>query len=204
MLVKDIIKKSAEILGLDDILDYYNTLSTTTQSVDASAESSSETTQEPSQELLDAIKKLLLCVNLTNNTIASQYFEIIGKTSVKCENGVVAISDISSQEIVDIKYVLDSDGKKMKFHVWADGVHMPIGNWDVVYSYLPSELGEDDNVNYYTKINSTLFAYGIVAEYLFLIGDIESAYSWDKRFKEELFALSRPRRCVDMPSKRWY
>lgn len=201
MLVKDIIKKSAEILELDELLDYYKNGNSIT---DTSEESVSDSDNGTLKDIKTLINKLLLCVNLTNNTIASQYFEIVGNINVNCGDGVIPYSTISTKEIVDIKYVLDCNGNKKKFSVLADGVHVPTGNLNIIYSYLPDEVSENSTIDYYTKIGCVLFSYGVVAEYLFLIGDIESAYSWDKRFKEELFSLSRPRRSIDLPSKRWY
>lgn len=187
MLVKDIIKKSAEILELNDILDYF-----------------ADPSETPSDEVAENINRILLAINITNNTIASQYFEIVKKVTINCADGIVPFSDISSNEIVEIKNVQDLDGKKIKFRVMADGVYVECGTWDFIYSYLPDTLSETSDIDYYTKVGSTLFAYGVVAEYLFLNGDINNAYFWDKRFKEELFSLSRPRRCINMPSKRWY
>lgn len=185
MLVKDIIKKTAELLELNDVLEYY-----------------AGGTEEPTEDVSNTIKKILLSINLTNNTIASQYFEIIGYQDVNCDD-VVPFSKISNNEIVEIKNVVDEHGEKVNFRVMADGVHMPSGKWQVIYSYLPKDVVESDNINYYTKIGTMLFAYGVASEYLFLIGDIDNAYFWDKRFKDELFSLSRPKRCINMPSKRW-
>lgn len=186
MIVKDIIKKTAELLELNDVLEYYD-----------------DSELELSDDVSNTIKKILLSINLTNNTIASQYYEIIGYKYVNCNDGVVPFSNISDKEIVEIKNVLDEYEEKVDFRVMADGVHVPSGEWKVVYSYLPNEVVENDEINYYTKIGSLLFAYGVASEYLFLIGDIDNAYYWDKRFKDELFSLSRPKRCINMPSKRW-
>ena len=61
MLVKDIIKKACKLINLSDVLEYLNDeTGTITQS----------------DEVSEKLDKLLLSVNLTNNTLSSQYFEI--------------------------------------------------------------------------------------------------------------------------------
>ena len=60
-----------------------------------------------------------------------------------------------------------------------------------------------DEINYYTKMNVSLFALGVVAEYLFIKGDIEEAYTWDKKFKQSLMGVLRFKRSLVLPKRRW-
>ena len=186
MLVKNIIKKTSKILELDNVLDYFET-NPETMPDDVSAE----------------IDKLILCINHTNNTIASIYSEITASKNIECTDGIIKFADVCTKDIVDIKNVLESSGLPQKFKVMSDGIHTGNGSLIVIYSYLPGDVTLNDNIDYYTKISEILFSYGVVSEYLFLSGDINDAYLWDKKFKDELFALSRPRRNINMPSKRW-
>lgn len=187
MLVKDIIKKSAKILEFDDVIDYYST--------------NPETIPD---EVSEKINKLLLAINLVNNTIASLYFEIVGSKVIDCKDGVIPYSSITTNEIVEIKNIYENNGLPIKYKVLSDGVHVASGLYKIVYSYLPSEVDEDDNINYYTKVNSTLFSYGVVAEYLFLIGNINDAYIWDNKFKDEILSLIKTKKNINMPIGRWY
>lgn len=178
---------SSKILEFDDVIDYYNT--------------SPETIPD---DVSEKIKKLLLAINMVNNTIASLYFEIVESKVINCKNGKISYPSITTNEIVEIKNIYDNVGLPIKYKVLADGVHTIDGLCKIVYSYLPQEVDEDDNINYYTKVNSTLFAYGVVAEYLFLIGNINEAYVWDNKFKEEILSLIKTKKNINMPIGRWY
>ena len=74
----------------------------------------------------------------------------------------------------------------------------------IEYSYFPSEVSIDSDINYYTKVNTLTFAMGVVGEYLFLKGNIDEGAIWDKRFKQSLFSCVRPKRSIVMPKRRWY
>lgn len=189
MLVKDIIKKACKLIGISDVLNYLNDESEdATLSTDAS----------------EKLNELLLAVNLTNNTIASQYFEI--SASTKCDNpsGVVSFESITTKNIVDIKKVTDQENNDIDYKVLSDGIHSDYKSLIVYYTYIPDDLTISDSVDYYLKLSEITFAYGVVSEYLFLVGDLEEASIWDEKFKNILFAISRPRRNIVMPSKGWY
>lgn len=187
MKVKNIFSNVCKYLNLDELFEYCND-----QSI------------SPSQDVLDDYEKMLLAINMTNTTIASLYFDILEEKQIVCMDGKIKYSNITDKDIVDIKYVLDTDGNKINYSAMSDGINLNDGTYKIVYSYLPKEVEIDDEITYYRKISEALFSYGVVAEFLFLKGDLNEAYIWDKKFKEELFALSRPRKNINMPCKRWY
>ena len=189
MLVKDIIKKACKLINLSDVLEYLNDeTGTITQS----------------DEVSEKLDKLLLSVNLTNNTLSSQYFEISDCAVCDNSNGVVSFGNITSKNIVEIKKVTDVENKDIEYKVLSDGVHSAYKSLKIYYTYIPSDVIISDNINYYLKLSEITFAYGVVSEYLFLIGDLDEASIWDEKFKNILFAISRPRRNIVMPSKCWY
>lgn len=196
MLVKDIIIKSAKLLGLNKVSEYLENNS-------SSDLSNAYDSLEIPSDIKEDIDKLLIATNLINNTIASLYFEIISTKSISCKNGIIPYGDITNSEIVEIKNIYDDNGVCENYKVMADGVHVANGKWNVVYSYLPSEVSLGDEINYYTKVGEVLFSLGVVSEYLFLIGDINSSSIWNDKFKDEIFAISRPRRNIKLPTKRW-
>ena len=187
MIVKDIIKNTAKLLALSDVLDYYK-----------------DETITPSEEVTNTIEDLLLATNTTNSYIGSLYFELTATSNVNSVNGIISFSSITNKDIVEIKDVKDAYGNNVQFKILSDGIHILDGNYVVSFSYLPEELKIDDSIDYYQKLNTLMFSYGVAGEYLFLKGNVEEAYLWDKRFKDLLFALARPKRNINMPSERWY
>ena len=187
MIVKDIIKNTAKLLNLTDVLEYYK-----------------DETVSPSDDVTNTISDLLLAVNTTNNCVASLYFELTSSSNVSSTNGVIPFSSITSKDIVEIKDIKDSFGNDVKYKILSDGIHILDGNYVVSFSYLPEEVAISDDINYYQRLNTLMFSYGVAGEYLFLKGNVEEAYIWDKRFKDLLFVLSRPKRNINMPSERWY
>ena len=52
-------------------------------------------------------------------------------------------------------------------------------------------------------MNKYIFAMGVFAEYLYIKGNIDDAYMWDKRFKNSMINIVRPRRNITIPERRW-
>lgn len=203
MLVKNIIKNTCKLLELTDVYEYLQSLDVTSVDTGDTTNSSDETTLV-STETNETLERLLVALNLVNNTIASQYFEITSCKYISNTSGIIKYSDISSNHIVDIKKVCSDTNIVQKFTLLSDGVHTAEGNCKVYYSYLPNEVGISDNIDYYLKLSEVTFAFGVACEYLFLIGDVDEASIWDKRFKDALFAISRPRHNISLPVERWY
>lgn len=188
MLVKNIIKKCAEFLKLNNVIDYLNEKDVTMR-----------------DGVSEDIGMLVMAVNMVNNNIASSYMDLIGSNIINCDiDVIVPFSTISTYQIIDIKSVKTSGGENVVFHILSTGVKVDnVGRFEFTYSYFPSEVTIDSDINYYLKINELTFALGVVGEFLFLRGDIEEAAIWDKRFKQNLFNLVRPRRDVVMPKRGW-
>ena len=187
MLVKEIIKVSAEYLDLKSIRDYI------------------ENKLEINEEIEQEINTFLLAINMVNSGIASSYFELVSSKELYPDfNNKIPYENIDARGVIEIRTVKNKSGSKIDFKVMPGGVVLEDNCvCDIEYSYFPSPVNIDDNIDYYTKLNKYIFAMGVAAEYLYLKGNIDDAYSWDKRFKNYLFNLKRPRKNIVMPSRRW-
>jgi len=185
MEVKEILKNTASILNLKNIKNYL------------------EGNLDASDDILEEVSNLMLAVNMTNNTIAANYFELVDSIEINNKNEIIAFSKLTNKEVIEIKKVMNLDGEELNFKVTPMGVETVKGNLCIVFSYFPQSVEIGDEINYYTRINSLVFSMGVASEYLFLKGSIDDAYMWDKRFKSNLFSLSRPKRNVKIPARRW-
>lgn len=186
MKVKNIIKKSAEFLRLENVVRYLN--------------DQMEITSEIDQE----IKDFLIAINMVNNNIASSYLELIDVVEIVNRKGEISFNDISQNPIIEIKNVCDFAGNDISYKLLSTGLKVSeVEHIKVTYSYFPQEVGVDDDIDYYLKINDLVFAIGVVGEYLYIKGAIDEASIWDKRFKQTMFNLIRPKRNIVIPAKRW-
>ena len=181
--VVEIIKEAARLLGIKEIVNDINNKVYESEEID----------------------NMLMAVNMVNNNIASNYIELIYTKDVSSINDVIPFNSICEDGIISIKSVVEKLGTvKKKFSIKGDGVHVESGFYTVEYSCFPKTLEIGSYIDCYTKINCNLFALGVVSEYLFLKGDIEEAYIWDKRFKQSLLSvLKTNKKPFIMPRRRW-
>jgi len=185
MIVKNIIKNTAQILKLNDVYDYIN-----------------DKIEDIDNHVLEDVEMLILAVNMVSNSIASNYIELIGKTVVENTGEILPFYNISNKSLIEIKKVFVNN-KSVDFKVLPEGVKMPIGRAEILFSYFPDDVGIDDEINCFTKVNELIFAQGVAGEYLFLKGAIEDAYMWDKKFKQSLINLLRPKKNFSLRARRW-
>jgi hypothetical protein len=187
MFVKNIIKKSAEFLGLKNVVKY----------IDGDI--------ELSDEVADDLSVFTMAVNMTNNNIASSYVELVDAKEIGCNSsGKINYSDITDCSIIGIKNVFTLGGDKVNFKLYPDGVKIDgVGMVKVEYSYFPKEVSFEDNINHYLKVNELTFAIGVVGEYLYIKGELDNANLWDRRFKQNMFNILRSKRNIILPARRW-
>lgn len=187
MLIKNIIRKSAEFLKLKSVIEY----------LDGTANSS--------DEIEEIISELLIATNMVNNNIATSYIELIDSNEVFVSRGErVDYSTISSRPIIEIKSIKDAIGNKVKYKAYATGVDIYFdGKCNIEYSYFPDEVDIVDNINYFNQVGEFTFALGVVGEYLYMKGAFDDATIWETRFKQNLFNIIRPKRNVVMPQRSW-
>lgn len=186
MKVKDILINVAKIMELDQLYDYLTS-----------------TDMVASDDVNGCIEKLLLAINMTNSVIASQYVELTDVAYVQVYDGVIDYKNISDKNIIEIKDVTSFNGSPIEYKLCSNGIYVDDYMVNVKFSYFPSDVGLDDNIDYYSKMNSITFAYGVIAEYLFLKGDFEESNIWDNKFKQTLSSIIRPKRNIVTPAKRW-
>ena len=189
MKVKDIILDVCKLLGYNELIIYLD----------------NNSNLEIDNSSLQDLNLIELAVNMTNNIIASNYIELLDDCDIVPKDNKVLFSQITTKNIIEIKNVKDMNGCEVDYSINSSGIVLDSSSTKlkITYSYFPSSVTVNDDIDYYLKMNSLLFAEGVVSQYLFLKGDTENACAWDKRFKNSLFVLLRPKRNIIMPSKRW-
>lgn len=186
MQVIDIVKNSAKLLELNDVLECLN-----------------DSTIDETFEITSDIDNLLMSINIVCRDIASSFCEVIDSVKIECTDDLIKFSQITDKDILNIKSVKTFGDLKVDYQVKADGVHILPGCYVIEFSYLPKNVGRDDSIDFCEKIGLDVFSYGVVSEYLFLKGDIQSASVWGDKFKDLLWSICRTRKSINIPCKRW-
>jgi hypothetical protein len=186
MLVKDVLKLCADYLDFKEVKEYLN-----------------DSTQI-AEDIKDDLNDLLLAVNLVNANLAANYFELV--KTIKYDVPILEFEygELSKDGVIEVKSIVDVAGNILPFVCLPDRCRLERAQpCSVTFSYFPSKVTIDSDINYYSKLNDVTFAMGVVAEYLFIKGSIDDAYMWDKRFKSSILGVSRPKRSIILPAREW-
>lgn len=187
MQVKNIIRNCAVLLDDDQLL------------------SELDSTEEMSAQCASIKNKLVECVNIVNKKIATLYCPIKQKKVLLSNSTKISLSNISNEEIIEILQVC-VDNEKISFSV-ENGYLLPKTNgyMTITYNILPKTLKYDDNISYYyNKVNENIFAYGVVSEYLYIMGNCVDAKMWEEKFSSLVSGFTTRRREIVMPVRGWY
>ena len=172
MTVKDIIKKSAELLNMKDVLLYLNNVE-----------------NSPSQETLATVSSLTGLSNLVLNELAVTFVPMTTTETKIVTNGKLNFSSLTKTPYKIIS-VCDEYGESVFYTLTPTAIKVSLRTVVVTYAYIPSNYGLTDVVGYTeSEISSRLISYALCAEYLITVSAFDEAVMWRKRFTEELEAL---------------
>lgn len=186
MQVKDIIRNCAVLLDDTKLLNDIDT-------------------EELSAQSQKIVNTLMECLNSVNRKIATVYFPLKNKKVLFSNNLSFSLSSITNEEIVEITQVL-INGYESDFEVIDSQLFTKTaGQLTITYTYMPKTISYGENINYYNNgLSANIFAYAVVSEYLYIMGNVTEAKLWDEKFKESILDCSRHRKEIIMPSRGWY
>lgn len=186
MTVKEILKLVCDFVGEKEILEKLNS-------------AQSEHFSKREQEKLDLMTR---CFNLVNQEIASDYLPFLTKEAVSEQSNIINFYDLK-KKVINIYEVKNRFGTNLNFTVYPNYVEIDGKAKSIVYSFLPEDIGFEQEVEFYMGLSARVYAYGIASEFLLIDGLSEDAEIWEERFKESLFVLSRKRGEHVLPKRRW-
>ena len=150
------------------------------------------------------IKDLLIeCTNLTNARIASEYVFLKEEVEKQTQNGEIFLKDLSDKRVYDVVGV-KKEGYSVKFSVKNGYLYTESGNIKIEFAYLPEKHAIDDTIDYYSgRVSERVFAYGVVAEYLTIKGNVDDANVWNEKFVSALSQSYKKHREIIVPRRRW-
>ena len=184
MTLKDILKLVCEFVNEKEIVSKW--------------ENNESLTTKQSEK----VGRMVKCFNLVNQEIASDFLPFLFEEAVNVTNGVLSYSTLT-KNVINIYQLKDSLGRSLEFRNFPNYVEVKGVAKKVIYSFLPDELGLNDNVPTARGLTARVYAYGVACEYLLLEGFGSDAEIWEERFKESLFVLSRKRGEHRLPKRRF-
>ncbi len=164
MTVKEILIKSATLIGREDVVSYLAN--------DA----------EASEATVNTVNIMVRLLNLVVNELASSFVPMIATERISAVDRKISYATLSNnpREILNAYGAFGSDCLLKVTHAFAvvgeDAV-------DLEYSYFPPQLTLTDDVGYFERdIPSRVIAYGLCAEYAVSQGCYKDAVCWHERF----------------------
>lgn len=184
MKVKRVLSLAAQILGREDLAAAIN-----------------DCAGEPRGE----VSTLLRCYNLTENEIALDYFPLKkDETVVVCGSEVpyskFSLAPVTVYSVRDefSPVAFQTRPARLKLEGVKDGTAVT-----VTYSYSPREKNFDSCSEFGGKISARLLAFGVCFEFCMVSGLFSEAATFEKRFREALFAAGSERRALRIRARRW-
>ena len=198
MIVKDVIKLVANILGLTDVITAIDSGYTTGMNIEDANQNIA------SADVVSEINMLVTSFNLVNNIIATNYLEILDSVKVE-SNGKIMYKDMCEGKVfLAVKNVTDENYNKVPFTFEHDGIVVSPGRYIVTIAKFPEDkILEDAVTDYPMVISDKIFAYGVIAEYLLIKGDMDTASVYDLRFKQNLLDAIRPRHNIKLKERKF-
>ena len=185
MVVKNIIINACKLINRKDVISYLNG------------------DIELNEEIEELLNDLLLSVNMANNSIASNYIPIKNNVKLKNSEGMILFKNMSDKDILEIYSIKKNNNEVSNYKLVSNGIVIDNGDYEIEFSVFPDEVGIEDVIDYYFKINEFIFSQLVLSEYYFLKGFNDEANIWDSRFNNQIKSLLRVKKNILLPEKGW-
>ncbi len=179
MVVKEIIKKAATLIGREDVVEYLN---------DANA--------NPSEKTVQTVDVMVRLLNILVIELAGSFVPMIVTERCTAINGKVYYDTLKyrPKEILKAFDLLGNDKLLGVEHTFA---RVGATNVDLEYSCFPPTVDINGKLNYKEKdITSSAIAYGLLAEYSISQGCFKDAVMWHDRYADSINEQCKPRNAV--------
>jgi len=145
---------------------------------------------------------LVKCVALCEMELACDYFPLKAKQEFLTNS--VKLSEFN-RPLHEVVKVYNPFGEEVKFVSNVDGIVADTTGGIVVhYHYRPTTKEYFDELERGNpKMDERLFAYGAIAEFMFLSGMYDDATIWDKRYKDLIQVTLYSNKSLKIPERRW-
>jgi len=185
MTVKEILLSTATCLGREDVVQYLNGDSSTSD-----------------KQTLNAVSAMVSLFNMVVGELASTFIPMTKSEKVSFSNGKYAFSSLT-ENAVEIVGVYDDYGYEISYKIKGEYLCVDKGSAIVTYKYLPKNYDLNDEIGYSeNEVGKMTLTCGLAAEFCISEGLFNQAVMWHKRFVEGVNSLVKPKN-IKIKSRCW-
>lgn len=146
-------------------------------------------------------QKLALCCNCVLEQLYCDFATALKTCRVTSRNGVIDVKPLRLNRVISLA---DACGNNAPYRYTQDGIAVADGEYILTYALLPQKADWNDEVSFPSpRITQRIFAYGVISEYFFQIGDFSAAEIWETRYKDALHSSRVKTSSMCLPVGRW-
>lgn len=171
-MTKDVLKLSATLLGLDDVIEYLN-----------------DSTKTPSQDTQNKIDDLIVYLNYVVREVTKEYFPMQHMEVVSSDNQCQIFFTNLSKIAISIKDIKNSMGDSVTFNLYPEFIKVGNQNTNylIEYNYIPNPIKSvNDSLALPFGLEYFVICYGIASEYSLSRLLYSEAEMWEGKFKNAL------------------
>lgn len=200
MKVRDIVKLSATMLGLDELLDgskIYDETFDIEKEYNEITEGAVKSSEEKTLELLTR------CFNLVYKEIATDYIPLAIVENIEVSGGSFSLSKLD-KDFYKLCRLENKFGIEVKCEIYDNVLYVKDGNYRIVYCYKPEFATLNSEVSDFNgKLTDRVLALGLNKEYCYVSGEYDQSGVYKSKFEESLECAMRARKNIVMPRRRW-
>lgn len=174
-MTKEILKLTANFLGLDKLTDYL-----------------SNEEETASDEVKADVNQLLIFMNYIVREITKDYFPLCHKESIMSDSDGKIYFDKLSKKAIMIKDVKNLIDLSCHYEIYPEYIKLenPNTEYKVFYNYTPKTiLNITEEAELPFGLDYFIVCYGIASEYCLSKGSYDEAHMWESKFVSALKSI---------------
>ena len=172
-MTKEILKLTATLLGLDDVITYLSDNETST----------------PSQETQNKINELLAYLNYVTREVTKEYYPLSHSEIVFSDDQCQIHFNKLSYKAISIKHIKNEYGLNVTFNLYPEFIKVGVPNkaYEIKYNFVPENITHiDQQLNLPIGLDYFVLCYGVASEYALAKLLYNEAEMWESKFKNSL------------------
>ena len=197
MKLREIIKLSAIMLSIDDVLNGDKIYDETFDITDEKSIIADGSIEERNLNLL------IRCFNLAYNELATDYFSLLHCEKIVVKNGSFNLN-LLNQNFHKIVKLSCNEEVCEKFEIYDNILYVKDGEYNIVYSFIPEFATLNTEINNFNgSVTERILVYGLNKEYCFISGLYSEAESYKIKYEEAIKQALSFKRNINLPKRRW-
>jgi len=172
-MTKEILKLSATLLGLDDVVTFLN-------------QSSNET---PNNQVLEKINELIVFTNYVIREVTKEYYPLSYCETISSDNQCQIYFNKLSKNAIAIKDIKNNSDLSVTFNLYPEFIKVgsPNSKYTILYNYVPECIQNySQQFSLPLGLDYFIICYGVASEYALSKLLYSEADMWESKFKNAL------------------